>query len=293
MALYDLASDALSISINEIGAELSSLRDRAGRELLWQGGPAWKRRAPVLFPIVGRLPGNRLVTGGRTYTMTQHGFARDRVFEAERVGESSLLFTLVDNDETRQQFPFPFRLQLRFSLIGGTLTAEYQLDNPGESVLHASLGTHPGFSWPLPGAESRAGHSIEFEREEPAPVRRISKKGLLLPEPVPTPVEHRVLKLNDELFADDAIIFDRLDSRSVRYSAPGAPAITVAFPDFPLLGVWSKAPGEFVCIEPWYGMTTPKGFEGDFSEKPGQLALEPGQSRTLVQSITVEQAVEQ
>ena len=78
----------------------------------------------------------------------------------------------------------------------------------------------------------------------------------------------------------------------MRYSAPGAPAITVAFPDFPLLGVWSKVPGEFVCIEPWYGMTTPKGFEGDFSEKPGQFALEPGQSRTLVQSIRVEQPVQ-
>lgn len=292
MALYDLASDALSISINEIGAELSSLRDHAGRELLWQGGPAWKRRAPVLFPIVGRLPGNRLVTDGRTYRMTQHGFARDQLFGVERLGESSLEFTLADNEETREQFPFPFRLRLRFSLADATLTVEYRLDNPGESVLHASLGAHPGFRWPLPGAGSRAGHRIEFEREEPAPVRRISKKGLLLPEAVPTPVEHRVLELQDGLFEDDAIIFDHLDSRSVRYSAPGAPAITVAFPDFPLLGVWSKAPGEFVCIEPWYGMTTPKGFEGDFSTKPGQLALEPGGTRTLVQSISVQQPVE-
>lgn len=290
MAFHDIANDALSISINEIGAELSSLRDSAGRELLWQGGPEWKRRAPVLFPIVGRLPGNRLVTGGRTYRMTQHGFARDQQFQAERLGESSIAFTLVDNEETREQFPFAFRLQLRFGLDGNVLTVEYELENPGESVLRASLGAHPGFSWPLPGAGSRAGHRIEFEQEETAPVRRISKKGLLLPEPVPTPIEHGVLELRDELFADDAIIFDHLASRSVRYSAPGAPAITVAFPDFPLLGVWSKAPGEFVCIEPWFGMTTAKGFDGDFSDKPGQLALEPGQSRTLVQAITVDRA---
>ena len=44
----------------------------------------------VLFPIVGRLPGNRLVTDGRTYTMTQHGFARDQLFGMERLGGSSL-----------------------------------------------------------------------------------------------------------------------------------------------------------------------------------------------------------
>lgn len=290
MAFHDLANDALSISINEFGAELSSLRDGAGRELLWQGGPEWKRRAPVLFPIVGRLPGDRLVTGGRTYRMTQHGFARDQQFRAERLGESCIGFTLVDNEETREQFPFAFRLQLRFGLAGNVLTVEYELENPGPSVLRASLGGHPGFRWPLPGARSRAGHRIVFEREETAPVRRISKKGLLLAEPVPTPVENGVLELRDELFADDAIIFDRLASRSVRYSAPGAPAIAIAFPDFPLLGVWSKSPGEFVCIEPWFGMTTPKGFEGDYADRPGQLALEPGQSRNLVQTITVEPA---
>ncbi|MEO6944060.1 MAG: aldose 1-epimerase family protein [Lacisediminihabitans sp.] len=292
MTFYELASDALTISVNEIGAELSSLRDRAGREMLWQGGSPWKRRAPVLFPIVGKLPGNRLVTDGRTYTMTQHGFARDQAFVVEQEGTSSLAFTLVDNDETREQYPFPFRLHIRFTLVGGTLTVEYQLDNPGEKILHASLGAHPGFRWPLPGAQSRAGHIIEFEHEETAPIRRISRKGLLLPEPVPTPVEHGKLELNDQLFADDAIIFDQLDSRAVHYSARGTATITVAFPDFPYLGIWSKAPGEFVCIEPWYGLTTPKGFTGDFSEKPGQLALEAGQSRTLVQTITVQPAAE-
>lgn len=253
------------------------------------GGTGVEEACPVLFPIVGRLPGNRLVTDGRTYTMTQHGFARDQLFGVERLGESSLIFTLGDNEDTRQQFPFPFLLQLRFTLADDTLVVEYQLHNPGEDVLHASVGAHPGFRWPLPGAKSRAEHSIEFEHEELAPVRRISRKGLLMSDPVPTPVQHRVLELRDALFADDAIIFDRLHSRSVRYSAPGTLAITVAFPDFPLVGVWSNVPGEFVCIEPWYGMTSPKGFKGDFSEKPGQLALEPGQSRTLVQSITVQQ----
>jgi galactose mutarotase-like enzyme len=80
-----------------------------------------------------------------------------------------------------------------------------------------------------------------------------------------------------------------LSSRSVRYSAPGAPSITVDYPDFPLLGVWSKAPGEFVCIEPWFGMTAPLGFAGEYDSKPGQFVLEPGQERTFAHSITVGQ----
>jgi hypothetical protein len=42
------------------GAQLSILRDPSGRELLWDGNPAfWNGRAPLLFPIVGTLAGGR------------------------------------------------------------------------------------------------------------------------------------------------------------------------------------------------------------------------------------------
>ncbi|WP_349897937.1 aldose 1-epimerase family protein [Parafrigoribacterium soli] len=287
MAFYELENDLLGVSVNELGAELSSLRDSEGRELLWQGGEAWGRRAPVLFPIVGRLPDDRLTVDGQQYTMTQHGFARDLPFTVERPHDASLTFTLVDDERTREQFPFPFVLQLRYSLSGSTLRVSYRLENPGEATLHASLGAHPGFRWPLPGAESRNSHTIEFERDEPAPIRRLVG-GLLLPQDFSTPVAGNTLALQESLFDADAVIFDRVESRSVRYTAPGAPVITVSFPDFPILGVWSKAPGEFVCIEPWFGMTSPIGFDADFSQKPGQLALEPGESRELTLEISLQ-----
>ena len=101
-------------------------------------------------------------------------------------------------------------------------------------------------------------------------------------------MEGRVLRLNDALFEDDAIIFDRLTSRSVRYTAPGAPAVLITFDDFPQLGLWSKAPGQFVCIEPWFGMTAPEGFTGEYSEKPHQFVLASQESRNFAYSITIE-----
>ena len=51
-----LSNGTLSASINPFGAELSSLRDADGRELMTNADPAfWRGRAPILFPIVGRL----------------------------------------------------------------------------------------------------------------------------------------------------------------------------------------------------------------------------------------------
>ena len=46
---------------------------------------------------------------------------------------------------------------------------------------------------------------------------------------------------------------DHPASTSVRYTAPGAPVIEVAWVGFEQLGLWSKAGGDFLCIEPWYG----------------------------------------
>ncbi|MBC7403537.1 MAG: aldose 1-epimerase family protein, partial [Microbacteriaceae bacterium] len=56
MVLHTIDSGRLRISVDETGAELSSMCDETGRELLWQGQSVWKRRAPILFPIIGQMP---------------------------------------------------------------------------------------------------------------------------------------------------------------------------------------------------------------------------------------------
>jgi len=287
MALHTLDNGILRVSIDSLGAELQSLVDSEGHELLWQGGAAWGRRAPVLFPIVGQMPGGELVHDGVAYPIGQHGFARDLEFAVSEASSTGVVFTLEDSAETRGHFPFSFRLQIRYSLAESTLSVETIVTNRGSETFSASVGEHPGFAWPLLPGIAREAHTLVFPRDESAPIRRIFG-GLLLPEPVPTPVVGDTLTLRDDLFIDDAVIFDGLESRTVRYSAPGAPTITVDFPDFPLLGVWSKVPGEFVCIEPWFGMTAPQGFEGEYSAKPGQFTLEPGASRRLEHAISVD-----
>ena len=58
--MIEIASDALTASINPFGAELSSLKDADGRELMTDADPAfWAGRAPLLFPIVANRAGSR------------------------------------------------------------------------------------------------------------------------------------------------------------------------------------------------------------------------------------------
>lgn len=286
MDRHTLSSGRLGAAIKADGAELCSLTVD-GRELLWQAGPEWPRHAPVLFPIIGRLKDDTLRHRGQTYRMTQHGFARDRRFAWEEHTATRCRLSLSDDARTRALYPFAFKLELIFELDAAGLTIRHRITNPGDETLPASLGAHPAFLWPLQDGVAKDAHELLFETDEPASIRRV-EGGLLSPQPEPTPVEGRRLPLNEGLFTRDAVILDRPASRSVRYGAPGTPALTVSWEGFRELGIWSKPTGApFLCIEPWHGHASPADFDGEFMDKPGLLHLAPSAMRELSYRIAV------
>ena len=276
--LIRIATDALSAEISPLGAELRTLRDETGRDLQWDGDPAfWTGRAPILFPIVGAVRDDRIRVDGKFYSMAKHGFARRRTFAVIDRQPASVTFRLEADPETRAHYPFDFRLDIAFSIAGAALTVTAMLTNPGAIPLPASFGFHPAFRWPLPWGGARADHRLLFAEGEPAPIRRIDRDGLVLPQPQPTPVDGCELVVRDILFDDDALIFDRIKSRSVRFGVPGGRMIEVAFPHMPLLGVWTKPGGApFLCIEPWQGLADPQGYDGEFRDKPHVVEIKPG-----------------
>ncbi len=285
---YTLRSPALSVNIVTQGAELQSLKTADGLELLWQADPkVWARHAPHLFPIVGRMKNDMLRHAGKTYNMTPHGFARDMEFTCTVHTDTACTMLLSDSEQTRARYPFAFELRITHELKGNTLAIAYALRNPAATELLASVGTHPAFNWPLKPGVERSAHRMTFERDEPAPIRRIAG-GLIKAQTFPTPVKNRVLNLADELFVDDVVIFDKPNSRALTYSAPGAPRIQVKFPDFPQLGIWTKPGAGFVCIEPWQGHASPEDFDGEFRDKPGVVAIAPKIERIWRYAITVE-----
>ena len=124
------------MQVEEKGAEITSLYDKAReKELIWDGDPAfWARHAPILFPHVGRTFGDVLRLGGRQYTSTQHGFARDRVFKAEKLGDGQAGFTLRHDEETLKRYPFPFVLSVTYTLHPSDVTVQWKVENPGQEA---------------------------------------------------------------------------------------------------------------------------------------------------------------
>jgi len=285
--LVTIGNGRLTAIIAAKGAEIQSLVGADGADVMWSGdADVWPWHAPNLFPIVGALDNDELVHQGQRYTMKQHGFLRHSLCEVVEAAPHGCKFHLTDNPDTREQYPFAFALTISYRIDGDRLGCTFSLYNPDNVPLHASIGTHPGFRRPL-GNTARDAHAVLFDKTEPAPIRRLGGRTLAV-DPRPTPVEGRVLHLHDALFDDDAVIFDRLNSRKITYGAPGGPAIEIEFADFPDLGIWSK-PGasQFVCLEPWQGMASPADFAGEFADKPGVVALAPGQTREWRYSVRV------
>lgn len=298
-----IASDALTAEIDPLGAQLSSLKNRAALDLLWDGDPkVWSGRAPLLFPIVGALAGGAYRVGSESFQLPRHGFARGTLFSIENTSSSAARFRLSADSASLQLYPFHFELDVEYVISGTTLSVITQISNQGDADMPASFGYHPGFRWPLPFGQPRSAHFIDFEMNEPAPVRRIDAAGLLTAERHATPVTGRRLNLTDSLFQSDVIIFDEIKSRSVIYGAAQGPLIKIGFAGVPgtaapgaaapgeaapYLGIWTKPGAPFICIEPWHGVTDPEGFSGDLKDKPGIFVLSAGASLTAAMDITL------
>ena len=278
MHLFSIENESLSLHLTETGSEVKHLKSRnTGREWMWQAQPEfWPRTAPVLFPIVGKLADNQFFMMGDPFPLSQHGFARDRVFTCIEHTHDHIRMQLLSDYESRKFYPFDFELQICHQLVKNWVWIEYNVLNTGESDMYFSIGGHPGFAlenWPSKQWE------LVFEKEEPlAPY--LLEGGLLRKEKgAALPVNGCRLPIAGSLFDQDALVFNEMESTWVGIAPVGeSPALKLHFSGFPWFGIWAKPGAPFVCLEPWYGHADFVGEGGELSKKHGILHLEPGQN---------------
>lgn len=268
MTELTIRSPALTARIATRGAELQSLTDATGRELMWQGDPAvWAGRAPILFPVIGIINRAAIRVDGRSYPMAKHGLARGATFTTVAHGGDGVVLRLAADAATRDSYPFDFELDIGFEVAGATLAMTAVIHNRGEGPMPASFGFHPAFQ--------RSGDRLRFAEVETGPVKRIDGSTR------PNPIRGRDLVLDDALFTQDAIILERPASRRLDH---GALAIEH---DLPTLALWSKPGAGFLCIEPWAGIPEPPDFAGELAEKPGIMTIAPGDARRFTMRVTL------
>lgn len=302
-------SEIQSIQVSTKGAELQSLIAN-GREYIWQGDPAfWGRRAPILFPIVGRLAEDTLHINGREYTMKQHGFARDAEFVPLRftasfscLGGWSLLpgqepiFMKMDSSKPIANYPYDFDLKVRYAIFCNTLEVNWEVKNCGENTMFFQIGAHPAFLLPDYNAEENLHGLIRFYDKNGKAISPVLHNylddGLRCPydKPLALNNDEGLLALNDTTFEKDALLIEGSQVKSAALlDKYGHEVLRVFCPQADAFGIWApNKPGcPFVCIEPWCGIADRVGFSGDISERDCIHTLESGKNFEFCYSITL------
>ena len=248
------------------GAELCSLKGKeTRREYIWEGNPEfWGKHAPVLFPIVGTLKDNRYFYKDEFYALSRHGFARDMEFEVIDKKDSSVVFSLKANKQTKAHYPFDFEIQIGCTLADSILNIEYKIINKMDERMPFSIGGHPAFALP----ETFSSYSLEFEKPEELK-SYILENDLLSSTTVNIPLFDKTLPLNYSLFEKDALIFKSLNSKKISILESEHAILNFYFEDFENFGIWTKMNAPFICLEPWLGYSDLTSSDGNIENKEG------------------------
>lgn len=269
MSIISLSNDVISAQINTLGAELCSLKNTENKDFIWEGDPAyWGKHSPVLFPIVGTLKNNTYTHNNKEYILTRHGFARDMEFELVDRTANTATFSIQSNSTTLASYPFQFELQIQYTLFHSTLEIAYKVINKDNSAIPFSIGAHPAFA--LPG--NFENYALEFEKVEPLEYTLL-ENDLVSTQTETIATNSNFVPLTHKLFERDALIFKKLESKSLTIIEKEIPRLKVHFEDFPNLGIWTKVGAPFLCIEPWFGYSDTTETNGNLFEKEGIIVL--------------------
>ncbi len=290
--MHSLQNDKLKISVQDIGAELCEIKAvQQGTQFMWDANPKiWGSFAPNLFPIIGGLKHGVFKYNTNSYAVPKHGLIRhSKAIALTAQTKDSLVYKLTYSDELLKLYPFKFEFEIQFTLADNKIIVSHTVKNCDSKTMYFSLGGHPAFKCPLFKGEAYSDYSLKFETVEHAVTYILDAKTGLVTDDTLLVLDHtETLPLQHELFDNDALIFKSLKSKRVTLNnnTKGA-VVSVDFPDFNYLGIWAKPNGNFVCIEPWLGITDHVNSNQIIEQKEGMLSLEPEETFSATYSITI------
>lgn len=288
-----IASQGYEATIENLGAELKSYQDPAGKEYIWNSNPEyWFRSSPLLFPSIGNVRNGKTFINGKEYSMDRHGFSKDSEFSILEHLENRVTFSLSDSEATKESYPFAFELRLTYELNGPELSMAYEVFNRDTQDMIYHIGAHPGFNCPLSEGETLNDYVLEFDKEETLESYVYDLKNSCFSSK--TKAIHgekgKIVKLYPEIFDQDALYFYHTDSHGISLKNPATgKGVHMDYPDFVSIGIWSPIGGNapFVCLEPWNGSGIFDDEDDNFASKRDIQTLGAGEHKTYQIKISI------
>jgi galactose mutarotase-like enzyme len=196
---------------------------------------------PILFPICGPLVDNKYEIEGRSYSMKQHGFARNLPWTVADVktdpDSASIKIHLESGPESREQYPFDFSVDFTYRLTANSLRIDQTYENRSSTPMPFYAGFHPYFTAPKKDAVNLTVAATKFNdflSGETRPAERVIN-----------------FEAGPELNGD----FRYVSEKRVSFTNFGQPySIEIEFGEqFKHVVIWALKDKPFICVEPWMG----------------------------------------
>lgn len=275
-----LRSGRMTAYVNAFGAEIKGL-SLDGIEFLFEGDPDYyDRTSPTLFPIIGRFLSDTYYDGDQAYHIMLNGFAMNRNFSVKSLSEDSVCFALRSDGNTLRMYPYPFELNVNYSLAENRLNVCYTVMNTGPKTMPFCVGCHTAYRWPLFPGENPNEYELRFEKSE----------DLESFNPFNWKQEHFVCgtkkALSHDLFSNYTRSMTNIRSEWIEFANPAnGHGVRIHRAEMPYLAMWTlpDEDAHLVCIEPCTSVHA--GGATTMMDRMGVLFAEPGEKKDIHFSI--------
>ncbi len=219
---------------------------------------------PILFPICGNLPDNSYKIGDKSYSLVQHGFARNvpwQVTSESTVTEASLTITLASSEATLAVYPFDFSVSFTYRLRGDKLTIDQSYTNRSTTPMPFASGLHPYFLAPAKDSLSFELPSTSYQEKQTGETHAFAGKFDFS--------QAEIDAAFTEVTGNTVIVTDSHQKLTLTMTSSE---------NYRTIVFWTVAGKDFYCLEPWTGP------RNNLNTGIDLLHVAPGQ--TLTTSVT-------
>lgn len=282
---YVIKNEYYTATVNEVGAELTSVVTADGREIIWQSPceDFWSKHAPLLFPVCGKLKDSKYTYGGFEYKMKGHGFIGGISFDLVEKGEDYVILRSVASAKTHAVYPFEYSFTAKYALEGKKVVCTATVENKDKKVMPYMFGWHPGFALNCDNGAQIEDYVLDFEGT-PA-LKQIPLQHVSFASPIRKdfPLDDGKYTLCEaEIYENDTLIFEKAPTRVTLSTPKSSYKLTAEWSEgTPYLCVWKEPSHDarFICLEPWTDVPSDGEIAECFETRKMQR-LAPGESAT-------------
>ncbi|MFI3238338.1 MAG: hypothetical protein R3Y47_09990 [Lachnospiraceae bacterium] len=285
--IYTIGNKNVTMQVASRGAEVQSVRT-AEQEYTWCGDPAhWPKRAPLLFPIVGRTENGYVKIEGEKYEMDTHGFLSSMEFALVSQSEERLVLVASFDTLTLKQYPYKFEVQATYEVLEQGYQMSYEIRNLDDRTMAYGFGLHPSFMCYREEQDRIEDFYVTFDEtfsmhkpyRMPSALVDFSRR-------IPIMDNSNRIDLKQEYFHLDALIMDHINYHQVElHHKERGLVVSCDIEGFDWFNIWRFEDSPFVCLEPWCSMHGTHPFAENIEDHESTKYLEKGEKKNCQMKI--------